>query len=78
MRAGRSHLRYRWLEGPGGGDRGDALEEGGYIFVHDVSAGGEYDGAGQAYHEFTARMDLPPTMVGDNCGLIRKQLVTAR
>jgi predicted O-methyltransferase YrrM len=55
----------------------EALEDGGYIFVDDVSAGGVYDGAGQAYFEFTERMSLPRTQVGDNCGVIRKQPVTA-
>jgi predicted O-methyltransferase YrrM len=55
----------------------DALEDGGYIFVHDVAPGSVYDGAGQAYAEFTARMGLPRTQVGPNCGLIRKQPVAA-
>lgn len=50
-----------------------ALEDGGYIFLDDVSTGSVYDGAGQAYFEFTERMGLPPTRVGDNCGVIRKQ-----
>jgi hypothetical protein len=51
----------------------DALENGGYIFVDDVVVSSIYDRAAQAYLEFTKRMDLPFTTVGDKCGVIRKQ-----
>ena len=54
----------------------DVLEDGGYIFVDDVVESSIYDGAAQAYLEFTERMDLPLIKVGDKCGVIRKQSVT--
>jgi len=50
----------------------EALEPGGYIFVDDVSTGTVYDGAAQAYFEFTARVGLPQTLIGDKCGVIRR------
>jgi O-methyltransferase len=55
----------------------EALQEGGFIFVDDVSSGTVYDGAAQAYLEFTQRMGLPWIQIGDKCGVVRKQLVTA-
>lgn len=56
----------------------EALEDGGYIFVDDVYTGTVYDGAAQAYFEFTDGMGLPRTTVGDKCGVIRKQPVMSR
>jgi predicted O-methyltransferase YrrM len=56
----------------------EALQEGGYIFVDDVVDGNIYDGAGQAYVEFTQRMGLPTIKVGDKCGVLRKQPVARR
>jgi predicted O-methyltransferase YrrM len=56
----------------------EALEDGGYIFVDDVSIGTVYDGAAQAYFEFTESLGLPRTTVGDKCGVIRKQPVASR
>jgi O-methyltransferase len=53
----------------------EALEPGGYIFVDDVAAGSEYDGAAQAYFEFIEGQGLPRVIVGDKCGVIRKQPV---
>jgi hypothetical protein len=50
----------------------EVLEDGGYIFVDDVSQGTAYDGAGQAYLEFTERIGLQRTQIGGKCGLIRK------
>jgi Macrocin-O-methyltransferase (TylF) len=50
----------------------EVLEDGGYIFVDDVSPGTVYDGAGQAYLQFTERMGLERIQIGGKCGLIRK------
>ena len=50
----------------------EMLEPGGYIFVDDVSAGNVYDGADQAFAEFTNRLGLPALRVGEKCGVIRK------
>ena len=54
----------------------EALQEGGYIFVDDVSAGSVYDGAGQALAEFAHRRGIAVTRVGEKCGVIRKPPVT--
>jgi hypothetical protein len=53
----------------------EVLEVGGYIFVDDVSEGTVYDGAGQAYLEFTERMGLRQTRIGGKCGMIRKEVL---
>jgi hypothetical protein len=53
----------------------EVLEVGGYIFVDDVSEGTAYDGAGQAYLEFTERMGLRRTQIGGKCGMIHKEVL---
>lgn len=52
----------------------NALEDGGHVFVDEVWAGSAYDGAAQAYLEFTDKIKHQPHYVGDRCGVIRKLL----
>ncbi|MFZ5782619.1 MAG: TylF/MycF/NovP-related O-methyltransferase [Pseudomonadota bacterium] len=51
----------------------DALVDGGVILVDDVLDSMTYDGAYQAYMEFCRERGLPPTIVGNKCGVVYKK-----
>jgi predicted O-methyltransferase YrrM len=50
----------------------DELVSGGVILLDDIADGGAYDGANQAYIEFCAEHKLPTQIIGNKCGVIRK------
>ena len=49
------------------------LIKGGYILVDDVQDSRNYDGAFQAYMEFCSEKNIKPVIVGNKCGLIKKE-----
>ena len=49
------------------------LIKGGYILVDDVQDSRNYDGAFQAYMEFCSENNIKPQIVGNKCGLIKKE-----
>jgi predicted O-methyltransferase YrrM len=50
----------------------EELVDGGVILLDDIAAGGAYDGAHQAYVEFCIERELPQQIIGNKCGVIRK------
>ena len=50
----------------------DELVGGGVILLDDIAEGGAYDGAYQAYVEFCTERKLPTQIIGNKCGVIRK------
>ena len=51
----------------------EQLVPGGAILVDDVLSNNRWDGAYQAYTEFCEENDLHPKIIGNKCGVIRKQ-----
>lgn len=51
----------------------EALVPGGVILIDDVKNNNVYDGAYQAYTEFCAERSLTPEVIGNKCGILRKQ-----
>ena len=51
----------------------DHVIEGGYILIDDVQNNRNYDGAYQAYMEFCSEKKIKPILVGNKCGLIKKE-----
>ena len=49
------------------------LAEGGVILVDDVLDKRTWDGAYQAYFEFCYSMNMTPSVIGNKCGVIRKE-----
>ena len=49
------------------------VTKGGYILIDDVLDNKSWDGAFQAYMEFSAENNLEPIIIGNKCGLIQKK-----
>ena len=50
----------------------DQICDGGVILIDDVKNNSNYDGAYHAYMEFCKDRDIPPQIIGNKCGVIRK------
>ncbi|MGZ4814316.1 MAG: TylF/MycF/NovP-related O-methyltransferase [Terriglobales bacterium] len=50
----------------------DSLQAGGFIMVDDVKPNMQFDGAASAYHEFCQAINLPPEVICNRAGIIRK------
>lgn len=56
----------------------ELLAPGGIILIDDVRNHGMYDGAYQSYMEFCAGNQIPPCIVGNKCGVIKKHALDVR
>lgn len=51
----------------------DHMTKGGYILIDDVRENNRYDGAFQAYMEYCSEKNIKPLIIGNKCGLIKKE-----